>query len=336
MFSKLMKTVMCLLCLAAGAARAGSILMYHHVSETTPAATSVSPDTFARHLQLLEDNAFAVVPLTDLVARVAEGLPHDRQVAITFDDGYASIAEHALPLLDARGWKAAIFVSVDQIGGASMMDLDTLRAAARRGHRILNHGFSHDHMVRQSVARSVADVARAQAFLASHFDSPRYLAWPYGESSPELERALASEGYLAFAQHTGAVHADMNWQAIPRIAVNQRYAAWEPLYDKLMALPLPVQASSPASGITTDRRPWLELLLPADWDRPLNCFVGGEPVVPLVQRREQGLQVRLRAAEPLAPGRHRYTCTAAAQGQRYHWFSWLWMIRDGDQWYAEP
>ena len=336
MFSNLMKTVICLLLLATAGARAGSILMYHHVSDTMPAATSVSPAVFARHLEQIEQSGLTVVPLVELMARIADGRPHDGLVAITFDDGYASVAEHALPLLNQRGWPAAIFVSVAQIGAGGTMSLDQLKAARRQGHAILNHGMEHDHLVRRPVKETAAALERAQSFLEKHFQSPRYLAWPYGESSPELEQAVAGRGYVAFAQHTGPAHASMNWQAVPRIAVNKRYSEWGPMYTKLTALPLPVQAIVPASGITAERHPRLTLSLPATWQKPLNCFIAGVATAPELARDADTLRVTLQAREALTPGRHRYTCTASAGQGRFHWFTWLWMVRDGDQWYEEP
>jgi peptidoglycan/xylan/chitin deacetylase (PgdA/CDA1 family) len=310
--------------------------MYHHVSDSTPAATSVTPETFARHLEFIDESGLKVVSLMELLARVTDGRPHDGMVAITFDDGYTSVAEQALPLLNERGWPAAIFISVAQIGSGGTMTLKALQAAHEQGHAILNHGYQHFHMVRNPVKATVDEIEKAQIFLEKHFVSPRYLAWPYGESSPALEQALAEKGYYAFGQHTGPVHAAMNWQAIPRIAVNQRFSSWQPLYTKLTALPLPVQVLSPVSGVSKESRPVLTLVLPPQWQKPLNCFVGGQTMAPRLKSLADGLQVRLQTDFSLAPGRHRYTCTASAGQGRFHWFSWQWMIRDGEQWYKEP
>ena len=64
------------------------ILQYHHISDTTPASTSTSPERFGMHLAYLEKHDFDVVPLEQLVQILRSGQPlPDRSVAITFDDG---------------------------------------------------------------------------------------------------------------------------------------------------------------------------------------------------------------------------------------------------------
>ena len=80
-----------------------NVLVYHHVSEETPASTSVSPAQFRSHLQLLTDQHFNVIALDQALTALQRGeaLP-ERAVAITFDDGYRNIYDNALPLLEGH------------------------------------------------------------------------------------------------------------------------------------------------------------------------------------------------------------------------------------------
>ena len=65
------------------------ILVYHHVDTTTPASTSVTPERFAGHLDLLAADGYRVVPLADVVEALRFGKPlPDRAVVLTFDDAY--------------------------------------------------------------------------------------------------------------------------------------------------------------------------------------------------------------------------------------------------------
>jgi len=81
-------------------AQAAVILQYHHVSDLTPAATSVTPSQFSTQMQYLADNNFNVVPLSAVVKAIKKQQPLPANtIAITFDDGYQSIAHTAHPIL---------------------------------------------------------------------------------------------------------------------------------------------------------------------------------------------------------------------------------------------
>ena len=69
-----------------------------------PLQQSVSPAHFAEHLAVLEREA-NIVRLRDVTRRGGE-----RQVAITFDDGYADNAQRAAPALHSAGLPATFFV----------------------------------------------------------------------------------------------------------------------------------------------------------------------------------------------------------------------------------
>lgn len=85
--------------------------MYHRIDDDRfdPWGLSVSPDLFTRQMEWLARNR-TVLPLADF-AELHRGhrLPPDA-VALTFDDGYASVAEVAVPVLGTYGLPATIFI----------------------------------------------------------------------------------------------------------------------------------------------------------------------------------------------------------------------------------
>ncbi len=339
------RLMICVMLLCARGGSAAVILQYHHVSDHTPASTSVSPEQFAAHLRAIKAEGFRVIRLDQLIKEVRAGLdPRERVLAITFDDGFADIADNALPLLRQYNWPSAIFVTTDQIGGADMLDADGLISVHRQGHLLLNHAARHDHLVRrqehesraQWLGRVKANINNAQQTLTALLGEapPRYFAWPYGEHDDALRAQLQEMGFIAFGQQTGALHAEMDWQQVPRIAVNKHYADWPALRDKLLSLPMPVSDIAPASGITFESMPQLRFSLPASWhERPLNCFAAGASTVPVAELRDERLYITLSA--PVPQGRSRFTCTSPAASGRYYWFSWLWMRRAAQGWYQE-
>ena len=90
-----------LLCWVSINSSASIILQYHHVSETTPKSTSISPAQFEVHLKYLKEHNFTVIPLSELINSLIKHQPlPDKTVVITFDDAYQDNMTFAKPLLD--------------------------------------------------------------------------------------------------------------------------------------------------------------------------------------------------------------------------------------------
>jgi len=86
------------------------VLLYHRVAhlERDPHGLAVRPDRFAEHCEVLRRRC-TVVPL-------AQSDRTRREVAITFDDGYADNAGDARRILAAAGLSATFFVTAGRVG----------------------------------------------------------------------------------------------------------------------------------------------------------------------------------------------------------------------------
>jgi peptidoglycan/xylan/chitin deacetylase (PgdA/CDA1 family) len=98
------------------------VLQYHHVDDTSPASTTISPEKFLQHMQLIEDLGLKVVDLesatrallseNSTINNTKANKPSTRQVsiqvAISFDDAYSSIFENAYPELKRRNWRRRV------------------------------------------------------------------------------------------------------------------------------------------------------------------------------------------------------------------------------------
>jgi peptidoglycan/xylan/chitin deacetylase (PgdA/CDA1 family) len=101
--------------------RRGVILCYHNVITET----SVGPwnrlglhmplPTFERQLRWLAAH-YEVVPLEEFVGRLSRGGSLRGVAAVTFDDGYAGVFDHAWPLLRALSVPATVFVVAEAPG----------------------------------------------------------------------------------------------------------------------------------------------------------------------------------------------------------------------------
>ena len=93
-----------------------SVLTYHHVFEPSssyrfdPAVADASPKQFREHLELLARHCTAIG--IDDVCAALDGAPLPKNpLLLTFDDGYRSNIETALPILKSVGMKAAFFIA---------------------------------------------------------------------------------------------------------------------------------------------------------------------------------------------------------------------------------
>lgn len=94
---------------------AGVVLCYHNIVSATDAPSRGAPgvhmplDRFSRQMRWLVAH-YDVVPLTAFLDRVSSGASVRRTATVTFDDAYAGVFEHALPLLHELGITPTVFV----------------------------------------------------------------------------------------------------------------------------------------------------------------------------------------------------------------------------------
>lgn len=87
------------------------ILFYHRVADDRD-ELAVSPRAFAAQMDELARQGYRGVGVDEIAALLAAGsVDGARLVGLSFDDGYADIAQHALPVLERHGFTATVFVS---------------------------------------------------------------------------------------------------------------------------------------------------------------------------------------------------------------------------------
>ena len=330
---------------------AAIILQYHHVSETTPKVTSVTPAQFKQQMQYLADNGFRVVPLADVVQAIKskQELPA-KTVAITFDDGYRSIFDTARPILKSFGFPYTLFVSVTPTakGYSEMMSWQQLRQLADDGVTIANHSYGHEHLIRklageteaQWLARVKQNLLDTEAeLLAKTGQDVKMLAYPYGEYNAALQQLLSELGYVGFGQQSGAAGPYSSLTALPRFPVAGAYANMASLQVKLQARNMPVISSFPTDPELRDGhwRPTLQVTLDMQDINPaqLLCYLPGQDAVKPEWTSNDSFQIQ--ADKPLPAGRSRYNCTVPSKhGSGYYWFSQAWVRPDDrGQWLVE-
>lgn len=332
-------------------AHAVVILQYHHVSETTPVATSVTPAQFREQMQFLADDGFKVIPLSQVVAAIKQkqDLPA-KTIAITFDDGYRSIATTAHPILKEFGFPYTLFVAIEPIKQkvAEMMTWDELIQLSKDGADIANHSWAHEHLIHtlenesqaQWLARikaNILDTEKAIADATGH--NFNMLAYPYGEYNQALQEMLTENGFVALGQQSGAAGPYSPLTALPRFPVAGQYADLISLKVKLYSLNMPVIALSPSDPELKAGhwRPELKVTLEMSDISPkqVMCYIQGQGSKAPTWLSENEFSVQADLALPA--GRSRYNCTAPSKARNgYYWFSQPWVRpKDDGSWVKE-
>jgi peptidoglycan/xylan/chitin deacetylase (PgdA/CDA1 family) len=86
------------------------ILFYHRVAKDRD-VLAVRPAAFTEQMDYLASEAYRVVDILSAIELLDSGEPLSRTVALSFDDGYLDVADHALPILSERGFRATVFIA---------------------------------------------------------------------------------------------------------------------------------------------------------------------------------------------------------------------------------
>ena len=347
------KHVIILLLAFTANANAVVVLQYHHVSDTTPASTSISIAQFSLHMHYLNQHHFNVMPLPEIIQKLQQGktLP-EKTVAITFDDGYTNVLTNAAPILSQYNFPYTIFVAPKEIsaGYSNMLNWEQLNTMITHGATIANHSLEHLHLNRaladesheQWLTRIEQDISLAQQQIESKTgQTHKLLAYPYGEYNSALQQLVTKMGFVGIGQHSGALSPSSDFSALPRFPASGRYASLNTLKVKLKSMRMPVISLNNANPqldqhpqSETQYRPVLTVNLATKdiYMQTLSCYILGEKVEPTWLDSQH-----FTIASPIdvPAGRSRYNCTAQSRSKSgYFWFSQPWIRRNSDgTWY---
>lgn len=209
------------------------VLMYHSVDTgDDPYRITVSPARFEKQMEWLARRGLRGTSMRELLDAADRGCA-GRLVGITFDDGYADFATHALPVLARHGFTATVFMVAGKLGGSNdwdeqgptkqLMSADQVRTAARMGIEIGSHGVAHIRLSEADADVLREEIVESRERLEAVVGAPvRGFCYPYGDV-PDAVHIPRDAGYdYAVATRTSARR---HRYALPRIYVGERDGA---------------------------------------------------------------------------------------------------------------
>ena len=187
------------------------ILMYHMISNPLPDSKGskwcVAPQDFAKQMQYLHDHGWQAFTMSELMQH--DKMP-PKSLAITFDDGFANVYEHAMPILQSLGLKSTHYLlSKSQtndwdaekgIPSEALLSVQQVKTMLATGLvEIGVHGQQHRSLTTMTADRVVEELSQAKEALETRYGvTCRSLAYPFG---------CWNEDVLEMAQECGFDHA---------------------------------------------------------------------------------------------------------------------------------
>lgn len=190
------------------------VLCYHRIGGALElGVTRVARSVFERQMTALARAGWQTLTLGQFAERLPSGntacrTPHSA-LLLTFDDGYASLADQAYPVLADLGFTATTFLITQYVGGLNTWDVRYTRqrlphldwrAVERwrgRGFDFASHSASHARLTWLSDTDVTGELERSRRALVARLgqEAGQAIAYPFGACDDRVERAARVAGY---------------------------------------------------------------------------------------------------------------------------------------------
>jgi peptidoglycan/xylan/chitin deacetylase (PgdA/CDA1 family) len=211
---------------------ASALIVTYHAVQCGPKPLCIPPALFAEHLDCLLDCGARTMTISELTSALRNGELPERAVAITFDDGFRSVATQAAPMLVERGMSATVFCVAGHLGGdndwpsqppraprLALAGAAELSALARAGFEVGSHGMEHAPLARANRELAKVEIGHSKAVLEQSVGTPvRSFAYPYGALPSTVARAAVEATYDgAVGAGLASLRATDDLYALPRV-----------------------------------------------------------------------------------------------------------------------
>ncbi|HSU55529.1 MAG TPA: polysaccharide deacetylase family protein [Candidatus Dormibacteraeota bacterium] len=185
------------------------LLTYHHVG-ARPQGTRlkglyISRTRFTKQMRELASNNFSAPGYDGVTSELAA---RNREVLLTFDDGFADALENAVPVLKRHGFSGIQFLVADLLGKTSewqvssgeiagqLMDVAQVKDWLAAGNEIGSHTLTHPYLTRIPLPEAREELAGSRKKLEDLFGrTVEHFCYPYGDWSPAILELVQEAGY---------------------------------------------------------------------------------------------------------------------------------------------
>ncbi|MCK4353115.1 polysaccharide deacetylase family protein [candidate division WOR-3 bacterium] len=181
------------------------ILLYHKIANFDFGGTWVTPHQFENQMQYLYQNGYTTIQPDELLT--SHSSPLTSSILITFDDGYESFYDKALPILLKYGFRAIIFVITNYIGKENLWDVNIgkkvrhldwskLRKLKDYGFIIGSHTMTHPDLTKIKLNQIKKEIFNSKTKLEDGLgEEVNFFSFPFGRHNDTVIKIAYEAGY---------------------------------------------------------------------------------------------------------------------------------------------
>ncbi len=158
----------------------------------------ITADMFDAQMKNLVAKGYQTITFADLVENQVSGKPiPDHAVVLTFDDGWKSQYEYAVPILEKYKLTGTFFIITNSINAQAYMSLDELKDLNSKGFEIAAHTKTHPKLVTLDDAKLTEELQGSKKTLEDKLGiTVTTIAYPYYGHDERVMKAVQAAGYL--------------------------------------------------------------------------------------------------------------------------------------------
>ncbi len=190
------------------------ILTYHKVTNFDVSGAWVTPLQFEQQMRYLYQNGYSTIHPKELLTHDSQPTTRNLKVLITFDDGYGTFYQKAMPILLKYGFRALIFIVTDYIGKENLWDvnfggkkrhlnLKELQELKNMGFTIGSHTKTHPDLTRIPIHKAKEEILNSKIELENKLgEKVHFLSYPFGRYNDTVVKLALESGYkLSFVSN---------------------------------------------------------------------------------------------------------------------------------------
>lgn len=318
--------------------------VYHHVSNTTPKSTSISPELFEQHIKYLIKNNYKIWALEDIILYLENNKTIPKKtVAITFDDAYKSVYTNAYKILKKYNLPFTVFIHTSAINTSSLYltwdELKEMKPLIHYG----SHSHYHHFLIRESKEYIRNDLKTSHKVLKENLNiDTKLFAYPFGEFNKDVKDVLKEFNYYGITQESGSIDKNFTKLQIPRFPMSFTYGQLDRFKSVLNMKPLKIENIKPVNRVFKEdelENKTFSFLIKESYDfsiKNLNCFTAsGKSLDKNIYKKDELFKVEVNLPS-WKMGRQKITCTVPSKSLKdvFYWRSELFYIKSTNgEWY---